>query len=116
MTKTIITRLKLIDINIGKRIRYLRKLYNISQKDLGKALGVGAQQMSKYELGKDRIAASKLPILEEILQTRMTRIIHGEEPLAIITKPFYNAVYNFSRLDESQRDLIIKLMYKLRKA
>jgi len=49
-----------IDVFVGKRLRYLRGLKNISQVDLGNALGVSFQQVQKYESGFNRVSASKL--------------------------------------------------------
>jgi transcriptional regulator with XRE-family HTH domain len=49
-----------VDSLVGERIRFLRKRRNMSQLELGKALGVTFQQIQKYENGKNRVGASRL--------------------------------------------------------
>lgn len=49
-----------IDEHVGRRIRMRRKLLNMSQTELGDALGLTFQQVQKYERGANRVSASKL--------------------------------------------------------
>lgn len=56
-----------IDIHVGKRVRIRRKLMDMSQTDLGDAVGLTFQQIQKYERGANRISASVLFRLSEIL-------------------------------------------------
>lgn len=48
------------DRTIGRLIRARRKASGLSIEDLATAAGVSFQQMQKYEVGRDRIAASRL--------------------------------------------------------
>jgi transcriptional regulator with XRE-family HTH domain len=47
-----------LDILIGERLRMERRRRRISQSALAHALGISAQQVQKYEAGKNRLAAS----------------------------------------------------------
>lgn len=49
-----------VDIHVGDRLRFRRKLLGLSQSALGKALGLTFQQIQKYENGANRISASRL--------------------------------------------------------
>lgn len=49
-----------IDVQVGLRIRDLRKSCRMSQAQLGEALGITFQQIQKYERGTNRISASML--------------------------------------------------------
>jgi transcriptional regulator with XRE-family HTH domain len=49
-----------IDLHVGAKVRLLRKSMKVSQADLAKALDLTFQQVQKYELGTNRISASKL--------------------------------------------------------
>jgi transcriptional regulator with XRE-family HTH domain len=49
-----------IDVAVGLRLRRLRKERNMSQIELGEALGVSFQQIQKYERGSNRISASMM--------------------------------------------------------
>jgi transcriptional regulator with XRE-family HTH domain len=44
---------------------------------LGTLVGVTAQQIQKYELGKDRISASRLYLLAVALQVSVTSFFEG---------------------------------------
>ncbi len=49
-----------IDVEVGLRLRLLRRERGLSQSDLAQALGLTFQQVQKYEKGTNRISASKL--------------------------------------------------------
>jgi transcriptional regulator with XRE-family HTH domain len=49
-----------IDVEVGLRLRIIRKSRGMSQDALGKAIGLTFQQIQKYERGANRISASML--------------------------------------------------------
>ena len=49
-----------VDVHVGARLRFKRKLLGLSQTSLGEALGLTFQQIQKYENGANRISASRL--------------------------------------------------------
>nr|WP_246472813.1 helix-turn-helix transcriptional regulator [Azospirillum tabaci] len=56
-----------LDIKIGARVRTRRTLMGLSQSDLGEAIGLTFQQVQKYERGANRIGASTLFRIAEVL-------------------------------------------------
>jgi len=50
----------IVDLHIGGRIRALRNLKEMSQEELGEALGVSFQQIQKYEKGMNRVSGGRL--------------------------------------------------------
>ena len=56
-----------IDIYVGSRVRMRRMLVNMSQEKLGEQLGLTFQQVQKYEKGANRIGASRLYQIAQIL-------------------------------------------------
>lgn len=56
-----------LEVNLGARIRSARVAAQMSQTALGEAVGITFQQIQKYELGKDRVAASTLQIIAAAL-------------------------------------------------
>ena len=56
-----------IDIHVGSRVRLQRMLRGISQEKLGERLGLTFQQIQKYEKGVNRIGASRLFELANVL-------------------------------------------------
>lgn len=57
-----------IDIHVGKRVRMRRMMIAMSQEKLGDALGLTFQQVQKYEKGTNRIGASRLRQIAQIMQ------------------------------------------------
>jgi transcriptional regulator with XRE-family HTH domain len=55
------------DRRIGERVRVYRIKAGMAQEALGKPLGVTFQQIQKYEKGTNRIGASRLHLISEIL-------------------------------------------------
>ncbi len=56
-----------VDIHVGARVRLRRTLLGMSQEKLGEAVGLTFQQIQKYERGANRIGASRLYELSQIL-------------------------------------------------
>ncbi|MBZ9792375.1 helix-turn-helix domain-containing protein [Rhizobium sp. 3T7] len=56
-----------IDAYVGERVRLRRKLLGMSQVSLSESLGITFQQLQKYEKGVNRIGASRLQRIAEVL-------------------------------------------------
>ncbi len=56
-----------IDIHVGSRVRMRRMLVGLSQERLGERLGLTFQQVQKYEKGSNRVSASRLYQMAQIL-------------------------------------------------
>ena len=56
-----------IDAHVGTRVRLRRMLLGMSQEKLGEHLGLTFQQIQKYEKGINRIGASRLFDLSQVL-------------------------------------------------
>lgn len=56
-----------IDLHVGSRVRLQRMLAGMSQEKLGEFLGLTFQQVQKYEQGKNRIGASRLHAISQVL-------------------------------------------------
>jgi len=57
-----------IDLHVGARIRMQRIVRDISQTELGNAVGVSFQQVQKYEKGVNRVSASRLQRIANVLK------------------------------------------------
>lgn len=56
-----------VDVHVGGRVRMRRMLVGMSQEKLGEFLGLTFQQVQKYEQGKNRIGASRLHAISQVL-------------------------------------------------
>ncbi|MEG2002859.1 MAG: helix-turn-helix transcriptional regulator, partial [Clostridia bacterium] len=68
-----------INNTIGKRIANLRKDKNISQEDLGEALSVSRQSVSRWESDANIPEVDKLIELGKFFNVSLAYILNGEE-------------------------------------
>ncbi|MSP33216.1 MAG: XRE family transcriptional regulator, partial [Pseudolabrys sp.] len=66
-----------IDKHVGSRVRMRRMMLSMSQGKLGDALGLTFQQVQKYEKGANRIGASRLQQISNILQVPVSFFFEG---------------------------------------
>jgi transcriptional regulator with XRE-family HTH domain len=66
-----------IDKHVGSRVRMRRMMLSMSQEKLGDALGLTFQQVQKYEKGTNRIGASRLQQISNILQVPVSFFFEG---------------------------------------
>ncbi len=61
-----------VDVHVGKRVRLRRTLLGMSQEQLGAALDITFQQVQKYERGANRVSASRLWDISQILDVKIS--------------------------------------------
>ncbi len=66
-----------VDKYVGSRVRMRRIMLGMSQEKLGEALGLTFQQVQKYEKGTNRIGASRLQAIANILQVPVSFFFEG---------------------------------------
>jgi len=85
-----LTGVNAVDLHVGQRIRIRRSILGISQNQLADAIGVRGQQIQKYEKGTNRLGASRLYDIANLLNTdiqwffdEMPDDVAGASPAAI---------------------------------
>lgn len=68
-----------MDAHVGSRVRLRRMLLGMSQEKLGEQLGLTFQQVQKYEKGVNRIGASRLFDLAQVLNVPI-QFFYDEAP------------------------------------
>jgi transcriptional regulator with XRE-family HTH domain len=66
-----------VDKHVGNRVRMRRLMLHMSQEKLGGALGLTFQQVQKYEKGMNRIGASRLQHISDILHVSVAFFFEG---------------------------------------
>ncbi len=82
-----------VDIHVGSRVRLRRKTTRMSQEKLGDLLGITFQQVQKYERGSNRIGASRLWKIAQILEVPVAFFYEG--------LPNNNAADGFAESDQT---------------
>lgn len=73
-----------VDAHVGKRVRMRRTLLGLSQEKLGDALGLTFQQVQKYERGANRIGASRLYQISNVLDVPVAYFFEEMTPAETI--------------------------------
>lgn len=120
-----------VDYLVGQRIRARRLELGKSQTDLGDAVGVKFQQIQKYETGTNRVSASRLFAIADVLQVPVEYFFadslndpdgeDGEEtrPLAEILDEDRRArqlLLHFNRLFAPQKDAVLSMVISMAQA
>jgi transcriptional regulator with XRE-family HTH domain len=71
------------DKHVSARVRMRRLMLDMSQTNLGDALGLTFQQIQKYEKGTNRIGASRLQHISHVLQVPISFFFEGYSPGAL---------------------------------
>jgi transcriptional regulator with XRE-family HTH domain len=71
-----------IDKHVGSRVRMRRMMLHMSQENLGDRLNLTFQQVQKYEKGVNRIGASRLQQISQILQVPVAWFFEGAPTLS----------------------------------
>lgn len=101
-----------IDRHVGSRLREMRVLRGLSQEAVAAVIGKTFQQVQKYETGANRISASILFKLAELLNVGVEEFFSGllgRAPSAVALRAQRETlefVRSFERLPEASRDTI----------
>lgn len=66
-----------IDVHVGTVLKQMRISKNLSQEQLGEAVGLSFQQIQKYEHGMNRIGASRLYDISCVLNVPINAFFAG---------------------------------------
>ena len=76
-----------VDVHVGKRIRLRRTLLGMSQEQLGNALNITFQQVQKYERGANRVSASRLWDISQIIDVPISYFFEDMSDITLKASP-----------------------------
>lgn len=68
-----------VDEHVGKRIRHRRWMVGVTQQQLAEQVGIKFQQIQKYETGMNRVSASRLWDIADVLSVPVSFFFEGLE-------------------------------------
>ncbi len=71
------TRPPVVDVVVGQNIRTYRVQRGISQKELGRRVGVALRQLQKYEEGANSVSAGRLSQIARALEVEVAALFEG---------------------------------------
>ena len=66
-----------VDAHVGKRIRHRRWMIGMTQQQLADKVGIKFQQIQKYETGMNRVSASRLWDISDVLGVTIAFFFEG---------------------------------------
>lgn len=66
-----------VDAHVGRKLKQIRTMRRLSQTDVARELNLSFQQIQKYEIGSNRIAASRLYELSRIFDVPTSYFFEG---------------------------------------
>ena len=66
-----------VDVYVGKRIRHRRWMNGVTQQQLAESVGIKFQQIQKYETGMNRVSASRLWDIANVLDVPVSIFFEG---------------------------------------
>ena len=91
-----------VDVHVGARLRQRRTLLGMSQEKLGEAVELTFQQIQKYERGANRIGASRLYQLGQVLDVSVSYFFEEMPGEVQKTRGDYAAPENSEKLESVQ--------------
>lgn len=64
---------------VARRVRYLRRLREMSQEQLAEAIGVSAESMSRYETGRGAMPVEVIERVAKALQVKPAALFEDEQ-------------------------------------
>jgi len=68
-----------IDVELGRRLRVIRKTAGLSQEEMAEKIGISFQQIQKYEWGTNRISVARMIQIAAALDQSASIFIDGLE-------------------------------------
>ena len=122
MAKPKIRRPRPVDVHVGSRLHSRRKMLGISQVKVGAAIELTFQQVQKYERGTNRISASRLYQLGNVLDVPVSYFFDDMPPEIAQTdgrRPFgfsesEATVYDVDTLAKRETLELVRAYYRIR--
>jgi transcriptional regulator with XRE-family HTH domain len=109
-----------VDVLVGQNVRICRLQKGLSQGELGRRIGVTFQQVQKYEKGANRVGASRLTQIAEVLGVPIPALFDGapapthapsppeQSPRYLLAKPHsLRLLQGFDRIDNDATRLAV---------
>ena len=96
----------IVDVHVGKRIRQRRWLIGMTQQKLAEMVGIKFQQIQKYETGANRVSASRLWDIADVLGVQVAFFFEGIKAQQDVANSDGNAVPDDLMGDKEAMDLV----------
>ena len=103
---------KILTQYVGRRIAVYRKKQNLSQVELANKIGISGRQLSKYEIGRNRITIDRLVSISQILDINILNFLPSliDVENADNHNSIHHLLNNFAKFKKlSAEDLLLRI-------
>ena len=104
---------KNLDVYIGNRVKFRRTMLGISQDKLGTSLGITFQQIQKYEKGVNRISASTLYSIANVLGVDFSYFVEGYDNSSSELHDDNSPAYEADNTKKKETGELLRAYYKI---
>ncbi|WP_390910678.1 helix-turn-helix domain-containing protein [Pseudosulfitobacter sp. SM2401] len=102
-----------VDVHVGKRIRQRRWLIGMTQQTLAESVGIKFQQIQKYETGANRVSASRLWDIAEVVGVPVSFFFEGMEAIDTEAEPSGAALAPADILGDKEAMELVRSYYAI---
>ena len=102
-----------VDVHVGKRIRQRRWLTGMTQQKLAELVGIKFQQIQKYETGANRVSASRLWDMSQILDVPVSYFFDDMSETTSVFGDRVNSLIEMLAVQETDGRLLQYAMLKI---
>jgi transcriptional regulator with XRE-family HTH domain len=104
-----------VDRIVGQVIKNKRIERGLSQGEVGDAIGVSHQQIQKYEIGKNRLVASKLYDISTFLNANISCFFQIENNFEEFETDTMKLLRNYNKLSDRDKRVVQSMVKRLLK-
>lgn len=101
-------------MSASSNIAYLRKHFDLTQKELGERTGINQSVLSRIESGTRPVRDDELKIFADFFNVSTDYLLDKETPSSKFSRDETNLVYAYRWLDEDSKSLVLSIIKKLR--
>ena len=101
-----------LDILIGRKIKFRRKLLGMTQQDLASKLNISFQQVQKYETGENKIYAGRLYHISQILKTPLQHFFEDDTKSGLSDQSQDGFLLD-DPMDKSETAILVRIYYDI---
>lgn len=102
-----------LDLLIGRKLKFRRKLLGMTQQDLAAKLNISFQQVQKYETGENKIYAGRLYHISQILKTPIQHFFEDDSKSSGLSDQAQDGFAIDDPMDKSETAILVRVYYEI---
>ncbi|MBQ6298740.1 MAG: helix-turn-helix transcriptional regulator [Selenomonadaceae bacterium] len=101
-------------MSVASNIAYLRKNFDMTQKELSERTGINQSVLSRIENGTRPVRDDELKIFADFFNVSTDYLLDKETTVAEFSRDETNLIYDYRWLDSDSKNLVLGMIKRLR--